>query len=1029
MAVKMGPPGIADLDRLLAGDSIDEAAVVALCDFVDARHDCADFRALTLLRIADSDNATVSSGLKTRVRSTLLGFRYWMDEAGTDSMCFWSENHQVIFAVAEYLAGRRYPSDVFTNPGPAGRPLAGDERMTRARARLESWFDHRFRFGFTEWCSNTYYEEDAAALALLIDLAEGDALATQATVILDLLVLDMALHRFESWFVGSAGRAYEAQKKDPRAADTRELGDHFFGQPRERWNLDRMSGLVVTSSYEVPEVLRRIAAFRGDALVRESFGLDLAEVTREVGRSDLDTTGAFFWLMEAFTTPESIRTTMAMFTKLRLGTNRLLTPLSSLSHVPSVLLPPLVRLVNPATQGVAIQRADVTTWRTRHGLLSSAQSHHPGAFGDQQHLWQASLPGGVNVFATHPGAPMFDDVARNFSPSAWVGNGINPHVGQDRNVLLSVHDLRVRRGYLESRRLRQSHLYWPVARFDDERSGTHDGGGTWLAASVGTGYVGIVSASPLSHGSEPDELVQHGDVTGWVVMLGSSEEDGTFDEWSAKVRAVRTTVSPQLVRRPSRNPPRIHRGWSRRSRRGGRPLEGGRARDEQASGAPRPVSLRAQLGGADYELIFGTGLTRDGDPVPDRHPRFDTPFVRAPRFPRRLHIEHGGHVLELDWTRHSRYHGRSTDPAARMHTSPTTALDIAVALCDDIVGQAATKPAMPWTWGPALLGFSLALLDEHRGDSRYQDFLLRFADHHLAHAPRIRYSDHVAPALITWQLQRAGFERFAPLTERAVDYIRTAPRAIDDAVNHLGTSPWNWIYPRSVWVDSLMMFSVFPSMYGRVEGIPELVDFAARQPRLYAQRLVDPETNLWHHSYWVRARRPYPTALWGRGNGWAVSSLPMILDQLPKDHSERPTILELLASTSHALLPLQRGDGTWQTILTGNRRAAPSGQGYRELSATALISAGWLHAVREGYLPDDFREPAERALVAVSSAVHRHHGRLVLPEVSGPTIPVPVLPRRGYLWTPTGTNHPWGVAAFVLAAINGERLSCSPGPH
>jgi 2-C-methyl-D-erythritol 2,4-cyclodiphosphate synthase len=34
---------------------------------------------------------------------------------------------------------------------------------------------------------------------------------------------------------------------------------------------------------------------------------------------------------------------------------------------------------------------------------------------------------------------------------------------------------------------------------------------------------------------------------------------------------------------------------------------------------------------------------------------------------------------------------------------------------------------------------------------------------------------------------------------------------------------------------------------------------------------------------------------------------------------------------------------------------------YRELSATALISAGWLHGIRCGYLDDRFLEPAVRA--------------------------------------------------------------------
>lgn len=354
-----------------------------------------------------------------------------------------------------------------------------------------------------------------------------------------------------------------------------------------------------------------------------------------------------------------------------------------------------------------------------------------------------------------------------------------------------------------------------------------------------------------------------------------------------------------------------------------------------------------------------------------------------------------------------------------------TALEVAVELCDDIAAVHRDRKVLPWMWGPALLGFALAKLDEHLGEDRYLPCLERYGDHYLAHPPAINYSDHVAPALVTWTLQRKGMDRFAPLTERAVDYIRHAPRAVDDAVNHLGRSSWNWIYPRSVWVDSLMMFSVFPAMYGRVEGDPRLLDVAARQPAQYARRMFDEESGLWHHAYWVRYG-PFPNVFWGRGNGWVVAALPMILDQLHDTHPEWDPILELLQRTSTALLPLQSDDGTWQTVLKDRRRWFKSRGGYRELSATALVAAGWFHGVRRGYLGEEFLEPAQRALDAVTCAVRRRGGRVELPEISGPTIPLPFAPRLGYLLTPKGSNHPYGVAAFVLAAINRDLLQRAP---
>jgi hypothetical protein len=44
-----------------------------------------------------------------------------------------------------------------------------------------------------------------------------------------------------------------------------------------------------------------------------------------------------------------------------------------------------------------------------------------------------------------------------------------------------------------------------------------------------------------------------------------------------------------------------------------------------------------------------------------------------------------------------------------------------------------------------------------------------------------------------------------------------------------------------------------------------------------------------------------------------------------------------------------------------------------------------------------------------------------MPEVSGPTIPLPVLARAGYLAVRPGRDRPWGLAALALAAVEAER--------
>jgi len=40
---------------------------------------------------------------RAKIEKSVLGFRYWWDETGGNSMCYWSENHQILFASAEYV--------------------------------------------------------------------------------------------------------------------------------------------------------------------------------------------------------------------------------------------------------------------------------------------------------------------------------------------------------------------------------------------------------------------------------------------------------------------------------------------------------------------------------------------------------------------------------------------------------------------------------------------------------------------------------------------------------------------------------------------------------------------------------------------------------------------------------------------------------------------------------------------------------------------------------------------------------------
>ena len=325
---------------------------------------------------------------------------------------------------------------------------------------------------------------------------------------------------------------------------------------------------------------------------------------------------------------------------------------------------------------------------------------------------------------------------------------------------------------------------------------------------------------------------------------------------------------------------------------------------------------------------------------------------------------------------------------------------------------ATMDPKMKWMWGEALLGFSLDELDKENGTEKYQDFLIKYCDYWAEKDPAVDESDKAAPGLITYAMyKRTKKEEYKKLTDKVLDYIHNGPRMYLDCLNHLGNSKKAYIYPKSVWIDSVMMFSVFTSLYAKENNDAKLLEFAARQPKQYASMMFHETERLWAHSYWVKTKKAFPgrKLFWGRGNGWVICGFPMILDSIGADHKEAAGIMEYLQKTSEALLDCMNEDGTFNTLLKY--------KSYRELSATALISAGWLHGVRCGYLDEKFLEPAIKAFRACVDAMEFTEDGVYMPEISGPTIPVAVIPELGYRVVPLGKNWSYGVAALIFAAM------------
>ncbi len=581
-------------DLVLEEAVIDWEKLYPTLDFIGKQFDTSDFKLVNLIRILYEFHDSIPPPVREKIDSVLLNFRYWMDEPGENGICYWSENHQILFSSAEYLIGEWYRDQRFHNSG-----LLGIEHREKARERILDWLELRWLHGFTEYYSGVYYIENVAALLNLIDHSGDEEILMKSRIILDLIFHDIATQSLKGMTVSVSGRAYESNRKGgPRKTMG---GISGFLLEGNELPANMVFALGHTGNYSIPPVFREIANDTSRAIILQSNGLDIAELKKEglFGSDNRDM--LMQWGMEAFTNAPVIQNSMTYIKKNRMFSNEFLKDFKyldfSLLNAFS-LYSPVSRWIQPATDGKAIQRGNTYTYRTKRYALYAVQGHHPGDFADQHHVAGMNVGNHFSVFHTHP-ARRENDRAR--SPNYWVGYGRLPHVAQDENVNMAIYSIPDRSGFMEKYLLDHTIAYFPSSQFDTVRLS-----GKYLFGMKEDVYCAFIGYRDFSFtGSET--VIQPGRKSFWIIEAGSFADDGPFDDF---------------IRRVMDNP--LHF-------------------DEER------LLLTYASRGKTYRLQFGKEFSIGGNVVLFDYPRFDSPYIRAERKPKQLTFERNGLRLFLDF--------------------------------------------------------------------------------------------------------------------------------------------------------------------------------------------------------------------------------------------------------------------------------------------------------------------------------------------------------------------------------------------
>jgi len=249
-------------------DAVDEGVLRETCQFIAARKDCADFVIQGILRLMywERQEPRLSPGINALMKDTVLGFKYWVDEPGDTVMYMGSENHRLLFHVAEWMAGQLFPTEEFTNSR-----MRGLYHATKGRTYITEWLRQRGRFGFDEWHSNSYYPICIAPLVNVYDFAiyEDYKLQQMAGAVLDYMLFNLAADSLNGVFGTTHGRSYGINIKSPDFEGTSSTCWLLYGTGSLTAGTSGMSPvLVATSKYQVPRILADIST--DDAAVVES---------------------------------------------------------------------------------------------------------------------------------------------------------------------------------------------------------------------------------------------------------------------------------------------------------------------------------------------------------------------------------------------------------------------------------------------------------------------------------------------------------------------------------------------------------------------------------------------------------------------------------------------------------------------------------------------------------------------------------------------------------------------------------------
>lgn len=303
-----------------------------------------------------------------------------------------------------------------------------------------------------------------------------------------------------------------------------------------------------------------------------------------------------------------------------------------------------------------------------------------------------------------------------------------------------------------------------------------------------------------------------------------------------------------------------------------------------------------------------------------------------------------------------------------------------------------------WSWTNGAMYTGMLEWAKMSTDNKYFDFLKGIGEKESFNpGPNLFHADDICVGQLYLELfaKYRDSAMIKPVLDR-MNYVMANRTYGDLDFTRKGNNKrWSWC-------DALFMAPTVYARAARITGDSRYLNFMDEEFKVTYDTLYDKSQRLFYRDtrYKTQKEANGEKIFWGRGNGWVIGALCIIIDNLPENHPTRPMYINLFKDMMERIAGLQDKKGYWHSSLL-DQKSYPM----PETSCSGFFTYGLAWGVNKGFLPAKKYKPITlKAWKALCAAVHPD-GKL------GWVQPIGADPKS----VTADMTEVYGVGAFLLA--------------